>query len=193
MYRARQSAFDRDVAIKVMSVSDDDAAAERFAVECSAIGALSGHPNIVTVYETGTTDDGLPYIVMELLPGGSLGDRLHARGPLDWKEVASLGVKLGGALESAHRAGVLHRDVKPENVLLSRFGDAKLADFGMACFRLADDEADTRVTTLAHAAPEVVAGGRATPSADIYSLASTLHTLLSGRAPFVADGGTDSG
>ncbi|HEX3394159.1 MAG TPA: serine/threonine-protein kinase, partial [Acidimicrobiales bacterium] len=178
-------AFDRDVAIKVITVPNDAQVLERFTRECTAIGALSGHPNIVTVYETGTTEDGLPYIVMELLAGGSLRDRLVADGPLDWPRVASMGVKIAGALESAHSAGVVHGDVKPENVLLSRFGDVKLSDFGSALIGHPGAEGPGAVATLAHAAPETLAGRTPTPRSDLYALASTLHSLLSGRPPFL--------
>src|SRR5436305_4526293 len=123
VYRARQRAFHRTVAVKVLSgATVDDATLRRFDRERAAIGTLSGHPNIVTVYDSGLTANGVPYLAMEHLARGSLADELHRTGPLDWRQVLPWGIKLTGALESAHRLGVLHRDIKPENVLLSNFG-----------------------------------------------------------------------
>lgn len=185
VYRAYQPAFDRQVAIKILPAGADVAAHARFARECSALGALSGHPNIVTVYEMGTAGDGELYIVMEFLSGGSLADVLAAEGPLDWSRSVAIGVKLAGALESAHRAGVLHGDVKPENGLLSRFGEPKLADFGLAGVGKEVEGSLGLATTLAHAAPEMANGDRPSVTGDVYGLASTLHTLVAGRPPFV--------
>ena len=125
---------------------------------------------------------------MELLDGGSLADRIAA-GPLPWEEVARIGVALSGALESAHRLGVLHRDVKPQNVLFDRLGTPKLLDFGIASVPGAYQTRTSAVSlTLAHAAPEITAGGRATVASDVYALGSTLWTAAAGKAPFVRDG-----
>jgi hypothetical protein len=188
VYRGRQPTFSRDVAVKVVTVAGvDERIRHRFEQELQAVGALSEHPNIINVHGAGETDDGLPYLVMAFQPGGSLADRLQARGPLPWAEVAEIGVKLSGALESAHRAGVLHRDIKPENILVSGFGEPVLADFGIA--RLeggAHLTASGMVTgTPAHAAPEVLQGQPPTPASDVYGLASTLHQLLAGTPAFV--------
>ena len=117
VYRARQLAVGRTVALKVLSRIDlDDRAFERFDAECRSMGALSWHPNIVTVYDAGRTPGGVPYLAMELLDAGSVAERLHRRGPLPWDEVANLGVQVADALAAAHDVGVLHRDVKPENI-----------------------------------------------------------------------------
>ena len=144
-----------------------------------------GPPNIVTVYDTGITTDGRRFIVMEFLPGGSLADRLARSGPIASEEVLEVGVKLAGATESAHRAGILHGDIKPENVLLSGFAEPKLADFGIARIRGRPDHSDEVLSaTIAHAAPEVLEGAQPTVASDVYSLASTLLCLLHGRPPF---------
>ena len=185
IYRARQATFEREVAIKLLSGAVDETSVRRFRRECAAIGALSGHPNIVTVYDAGTTDDSRLYIVMELVHGGSLADQLVRRGVLDVQDVLDFGVRIAGAVESAHRAGILHRDLKPENILLSKLGEPKVADFGLAQFPGTDHSTSHGLTgTIVHAAPEVLAGDDASVASDVYSLASTLFTLLAGRPPF---------
>lgn len=185
IYRAWQPTFEREVAIKVLTGRADTGAADTFRRECAAIGALSGHPNIVTVYEAGATADGRLYIVMELLHGGSLADQLAARGTFEVSEVLDLGGRIAGAIESAHQAGILHRDLKPENILLSRLGEPKVADFGLAQLTSAAFPQSVGLTgTIVHAAPEVLAGERPTIASDLYSLASTLFCLLGGRPPF---------
>ena len=162
VYRAWHPTFERSVAIKVLPADTDEDTA-RFERECAAVGSLSGHPNIVTVYDTGITSDGRRFIVMEFLPGGSLADRLARSGPITFEEVLEVGVKLAGATESAHRAGILHGDIKPENVLLSGFAEPKLADFGIARIRGRPDHADEVLSaTIAHAAPEVLEGAQPT-------------------------------
>ncbi len=186
VYRARQDAVDRTVAVKVLigaALDDDDR--RRFERECRALGALSGHSHIVAIFDSGVTAQGRPYLVMDYLPGGTLAQRLDREGPLAWEAVAELGVKLAGALASAHDAGVLHRDVKPENILISGYGEPQLVDFGIARLRAGSATDQPAISaSLAHAAPEVLAGERAEPAADVYSLASTLYMLLAGHAPF---------
>jgi len=184
IYRAWQPTFEREVAVKVLSARADPAVTTKFERECAAIGALSGHPNIVTVYEAGATGDGRLYIVMELLHGGSLADHLGVRGTFEVAEVLDLGGRIAGAVESAHRAGILHRDLKPENILLSRLGEPKVADFGLAQIEAATSDSGGITGTIVHAAPEVLAGERPTVASDLYSLSSTLFTLLAGRPPF---------
>lgn len=187
VYRAWQASFHRDVAIKVIDIALDAMSAGRFERECLAIGALSGHPNIVTVHEMGLTTDGRPFIVMEYLNGGTLADQI-VDSPMPVARVTSVGVALAGALASAHAAGVLHRDVKPENVLVSRFGETKLGDFGIARVEGRTETRTGSITaSLAHAAPEVLAGQRPSVASDLYSLGSTLFTLVSGAAAFVRD------
>lgn len=191
VFRALQPAFRRQVAVKLLSVGVfDEATRRRFVRECEAMGSLSGHPNIVTLYDAGMTADGRPYLVMEYLARGSLEDRVAQRGPLPWAEVLEIGVKVAGALESAHRIGVLHRDVTPGNVLVSDFGEPLLTDFGIARVAQASMVSSTRAIsgTPAHLAPEVLAGEPSSARSDVYSLGSTLFTLLTGRPAFVRDG-----
>lgn len=185
VYRARQINLNRDVAVKVLRASGvDERARMRFTRECHAVGAVSGHPNIVGVHEGGFTDDGRAYLVMELCPGGSLADRLTASGPLSAAEVIDIGAKIAKALAVAHAAGVVHRDVKPGNILVTAWGEPALADFGIARVEGGQQTATGQVTaSLAHAAPEVLEGGVPTPSSDLYSLGSTLFELFAGYPP----------
>lgn len=186
VYRARQSAFDRDVAIKVLAASGfREETARRFERECRAVGALSGHPNIVTIYDSGITRSGRPYIVMDHMAGGSLGDLLERGTPLAWSDAVDIIIKIAGAVETAHRSGILHRDIKPENVLLSAFKEPKLADFGVASIPGGYQTHTGAITaSLSHAAPEVLEGHKATRAVDIYALGSTLFALIAGSAAF---------
>lgn len=185
VYRARQDRLRRYVAVKVLTTRLDERAAQRFTQECRALGALSGHPNIVTVHEAGTTAAGEPYLVMPFCDRGSLADRTRGGSPLTWPEALDVGIRLAGALQTAHDAGILHRDLKPANVLVDSFANPQLADFGQA--RHADSEltgTGTVVGTPAYAAPELLRGGPASPESDVHSLAATLVALINGQGPY---------
>ena len=184
VYSGWQEALHRKVAVKVLSSASGDAdAASRLQREGMAMGALSHHPNVVPVYATGSVDDRL-YLVMPLLADGSLADQL-ASGPLRPAEVVTLGCDLADALAAAHEAGVLHRDVKPANVLRTPHGTYQLADFGVARFVDATQTLGVSLmATVAYAAPEVLDGKPATAASDVYSLGATLHAALRGRPPY---------
>ena len=123
VYKARHVQFDRVVALKVLGqLQGDENATRRWERECRAMGALSWHPNIVVVYDLGTTGDGDPFLAMEYLDRGSLADRIVHLGPLPWEEAVNMIIQVAGALQAAHDAGVLHRDLKPENVLIGLYG-----------------------------------------------------------------------
>ncbi len=186
VYRARQVAVGREVALKILTAVDLDADGQRrFERECQALGALSWHPNIVVVHDAGRTDQGQPYIAMEHLPGGSLRDRVDREGPLPPTEVADIGVQAASALQAAHDRGLLHRDVKPDNLLIDAMGQVRLADFGIVGnLGTAPTQDGTLSATLLHAAPEVLEGRPAQVTADVYSLGSTLFVLADGRAAF---------
>lgn len=186
VYRAEQLSLRRTVAVKVLraQASDDDAEA-KFERECHAIGAVSDHPHIVGVHEGGFTRNGRAYLVMEYLPGGSLLDRLSERGPMEVPDIVETITKIARALSVAHRAGVLHRDVKPANIMISAYGEPALGDFGIARIEGGHQTATGLVTaSFAHAAPEVLEGMSPTASADVYSLGSTLFELMTGKAPY---------
>ncbi|MEJ7846116.1 MAG: serine/threonine-protein kinase, partial [Acidimicrobiales bacterium] len=191
VYRGRQPHLDREVAVKVLDAHDADGIAlQRFQREVGAMGRLSNHPNIVAVYDGGVTAEGHPYLVMPFVPGGSLGDLLRRDGPLAPDMVAAMGAKLAGALASTHAAGVLHRDVKPDNVLISPYGEPQLTDFGIA--RLADATTtawQSVALTVHYAAPEVLGGEPASPASDVYALGATLHACLTGTPPFKGEPG----
>lgn len=188
VYRAVQEAFDRPVAIKVLAVGPEDEDRDRFLREARLTGRLTGHPNVVTVLDAGATASGKPYLVTEFCEGGSLRDRLKASGPLAAAEVAAVGAKIAEALAAAHEAGIVHRDVKPNNILISRFGEPALADFGVACvLDSMASESQLNVFSPHHAAPEVVNRGVPDAASDIYSLGSTLYHLATGRPPFDGD------
>lgn len=188
VYRARQEDLSRVVAVKVLAARLDPNAAARFAREGQALGKVSGHPNIVPIYQAGTTASGEPFLVMLLCEGGSLVDLIRRTGPVSVPLVLDLGVKMAGALQTAHDAGILHRDIKPANILLDSYDAPRLADFGQA------RHTDTNLTrtgdvvaTPGYAAPEVLSGRPATPQSDVYSLAATLMAGLLGRGPFARD------
>lgn len=186
VYRATEAELGRDVAVKVLSGKMDDRSRIRFERERKAMGALSGHPNIITIFRSGITDEGALYLVMEYISGGSLAERLIEHGPAGWEETLRVGVELCGALETAHRAGVLHRDVKPGNIMMDALGRAKLGDFGIARLEGGPETKSAVITaSVAHAPPEVIAGDKPDERSDIYSLASTLFELASGSPAFV--------
>ncbi|MGQ4615693.1 protein kinase domain-containing protein [Nocardia sp. R7R-8] len=185
VYRCAQSALDRIVAVKILAADLDEENRARFFREQRAAGRLTGHPNIVNVLQVGVTDEGRPFIVMPYYPRGSLEERIRHDGPLPLEEALRLGVKMAGALEAAHRSGVLHRDVKPGNILLTDYGEPALTDFGIAHVTGAFVTATGVVTgTPAFTAPEVVSGKPPSRAADVYSLGATLFAALTGHAAF---------
>ena len=193
VYRAYQERFDRTVALKVLHLDTmDDRDLRRLRSECQLAGRLTGHPNIVTVLETGTTRSGRPFLAMEHFEGGSLGDRLAREGPLPLPDVLRTGVKIAGALAAAHAIGIVHRDVKPENLLVSRYGEPALTDFGISTL-VGAGEGSARWSSLTpyHVAPEVLDDRDPDAASDVYSLGSTLYQLLAGR-PAHSRGGEDA-
>lgn len=188
VYSAVQPAFGRSVAIKIVDIDPrDEELMRRFHRECALIGRLSSHPNVVTVHSTGTADDGRPYFAMEFCPLGSLRDHLDAEGPTSAGRATAIGIELAGALETAHLEGMLHRDLKPENVLIGADDTVKVADFGIATLALRVGDTSRAAMTPVHAAPELFDGRRASIQSDVYSLGSTLSTLLTGRPPITLE------
>jgi tRNA A-37 threonylcarbamoyl transferase component Bud32 len=190
IYRATDTALGRVVAVKVLAgrYSLDEAVRERFTREALAAARLSGDSNIVTIFDVGE-HGGRPFIVMEYLSGGSLEQRLRADGAeppsraLAWLEQAA------SALDAAHRAGVVHRDVKPANLLLDRNDGVHVADFGIASAAGLGSltQTGTVLGTASYLSPEQAKGERTTPASDRYSLAVVAFELLTGHRPFEAD------
>lgn len=174
----------RQVAVKVLPAGERDPDLLRmFNAEADVLAHLSAHPAIVTVYQAGISADGRPYIVMEYCPGSLAQSYRIDRLPV--AEVMATAVRLAGALESAHRGGLIHRDIKPSNILITSFGSAVLADFGIssALVRSGDDE--VLAMSIPWSAPEVVAeqtGG--TIASEVWGLGATVYSLLAGHSPF---------
>lgn len=190
IYRCRQPGLDRVVAVKVLNLNSDEAERARFVREQQAMGRLSGHPYIIQVHQAAVTLAGRPIIVMPYHPRGSLDAWIREQGAMPVADVINLGVKLAGALASAHRAGILHRDVKPANVLITEFGEPQLSDFGVS--RVAGGDAtieDLIVGSPSYTAPELMRGSEPTIASDIYALAATLYTALNGAPAFARNSG----
>ncbi len=174
----------RAVAVKVLPTDERDPELLRmFNAEADVLAHLSAHPAIVTVYQAGISADGRPYIVMEYCPG-SLAQRYRIeRMPVD--EVMTIAVRLAGALESAHRAGLIHRDIKPSNILVTGFGAAVLADFGISSSLVRQSSDEVFAMSIPWSAPEVIAERTSgTVASEVWSLGATVYSLLSGHSPF---------
>jgi eukaryotic-like serine/threonine-protein kinase len=174
----------RNVAVKVMPSDVRDPELRRmFNAEADVLAHLSAHPAIVTVYQAGISADGRPYIVMEYCPG-SLAQRYRVeRLPVD--EVLAVGVRMASALESAHRAGLVHRDVKPSNILITTFGTPVLADFGISSSLQRATADEVLAMSIPWSAPEVVAEQTAgTVASEVWSIGATVYSLLAGHSPF---------
>ena len=181
VYRYLQHGTNREVAVKVSTAQLDPKAGARFRTEANFMAKLSAHPYILSIYGAGITADGRSYIVFEYAPGGNLKDLLATR-RFDAEETLDIGVNLASALATAHRNGIVHRDIKTSNVLITEQGLPALADFGISA-----SVYDKRSTgfSLPWAPPEVLASnGSGTDASDIYSLAATLYAMLAGRSPF---------
>ena len=190
VYLAHDDILDRDVALKVMSgrYARDEEFVERFKREAQSAAALS-HPNIVSIFDRGESEDGTYYIAMEYLPGGTLKDRIVQRGALPAHTAAAVALQMAEALRAAHERDVVHRDIKPHNILVTGVGDVKVTDFGIA--RAAASSTMTRtghiLGTAHYISPEQAMGEPVGPASDLYSLGVVLYEMLTGELPFDAD------
>jgi len=186
VYEATDLRLDRTVAVKVMhpGLGDDDEFAARFVAEARAAAKLS-HPNVVAVFDQGN-DDGTVFLAMELIPGHTLRDTIGKEAPLSPARALALLEPVVSALASAHRAGLIHRDVKPENVLIADDGRIKVADFGLAKAVSATTQhtaTGVLIGTVSYVAPELVVEGRSDARADVYAVGVILYELLTGTKP----------
>jgi len=187
-YRARDVSTGRTTVVKLLNAGREWPGLQaRFEREQTAMAGLA-HPNIVQVFGHGWTETGMPYIVTGEAPGGSIGDRLTGANPMTGPDILALGVRMAGALESAHRVGVVHGDLRPDDMMLSPTGEPMLADFGVVTLVRPNAGAVTDPADLAHVAPELLDGTPATPSSDIYSLTSAMYTLFAGIPAYVRPG-----
>jgi eukaryotic-like serine/threonine-protein kinase len=188
VWRATDNRTGETVAVKRLHprLAHDTTSRARFAREVEAARAVD-HPSAVRVLDAGDGDDG-GWLAMDYLSGGSLSDRLRA-GPMPAESVATIGADIAGALAAVHAAGLVHRDVKPSNILLDQDGRARLGDFGIARGDAIDGLEDVTATgdvvgTLRFLPPEALAGGPAAASSDVWALGAVMYEALTGRPPF---------
>src|ERR687891_2913745 len=191
IWRGLDEQLDREVAVKILrpQFSSDPGFTARFKQEARAAGSLA-HPNIVSVYDYGTdAESGDQYIVMQLVEGRDLSSVLRERATLGADDAVRVGIAVASALEAAHRRGIVHRDVKPGNILITEDGDVKVTDFGIA---RAVSEASMTVTgttlgSVHYFSPEQARGDEVTGRSDVYALGIVLYEMLTGRRPFEGD------
>ncbi len=190
VYRAHDEVLGRDVALKVLreQYAEDEGFVRRFRREARNAAALS-HPNIVPIYDLGRSEDGVYYMAMEYVSGGTLKERIVRRGPLKPHIAASMALQIAEALAIAHEKGVIHRDIKPQNVLMTETGDLKVADFGIARAASATVVTQTGFVlgTANYMSPEQTMGKEVDPRSDLYSLGVVLYEMLTGEVPYKAD------
>ena len=190
VFLAHDEVLDRDVALKVLNrrFSGDQEFVERFRREARSAATLS-HPNVVPIYDRGEAEDGACYISMEYLPGGTLKERIARDAPMEPGVVSETAAQIAEALQAAHEGGVIHRDVKPQNVLVTRMGDVKVGDFGIARAESSGTmTGDEILGTAAYMSPEQASGRPVDPRSDLYSLGVVMYEMLTGVPPFAANG-----
>ena len=189
VYRAYDRIENRWVAIKILreELSDNSDFLRRFRNESKAIAVLS-HPNIVKVYDV-SFGDRIQYIVMEYVDGITLKQYIEQQGEIKWREALYFTVQILQALQHAHERGIIHRDIKPQNIMLLEDGSIKVMDFGIARFTQAETQTmtDKAIGSVHYIAPEQARGGHINDKADIYSVGVMLYEMLTGQLPFVAD------
>lgn len=187
VYKARCHRLNRFVAIKVLKqeYSEDMKFVEKFRGEAQSAAGLS-HPNIVNVYDVGE-DDGLYYIVMELVEGITLKTFIERKGKLEVKEAVGICIQIALGMEAAHDNHIIHRDIKPQNIIISREGKVKVTDFGIAKAASSNTITSNAMGSVHYISPEQARGGYSDEKSDIYSLGITLYEMLCGKVPFIGD------
>ena len=184
VYKAKCHRLNRYVAIKVLKqeYSSDAKFVAKFRAEAQSVAGLS-HPNIVNVYDVGE-DNGLHYIVMELVEGITLKKFIEKKGKLDVKEAVGIGIQIAQGMEAAHNNHIIHRDIKPQNIIISKEGKVKVTDFGIAKAATSNTITSNAMGSVHYISPEQARGGYSDEKSDIYSLGVTLYEMLSGKVPF---------
>lgn len=184
VYKARCHRLNRFVAIKILKpeFSDDKNFVMKFRAEAQSAAGLS-HPNIVNVYDVGE-DDGLYYIVMELVEGITLKNFIERKGKLEVKEAVGIAIQIAQGMEAAHDNHIIHRDIKPQNIIISREGKVKVTDFGIAKATTSNTVTSTAMGSVHYISPEQARGGYSDEKSDIYSLGITIYEMLSGKVPY---------
>ena len=184
VYKAKDHVLNRLVAIKVLKqeYSTDATFVKKFRVEAQSVAGLS-HPNIVSVYDVGE-DDGVYFIVMELVQGITLKNYIDMKGKLDIREALNISVQIASGLSAAHENRIIHRDIKPQNIIMSRDGKVKVTDFGIAKVADSTTVTTTAAGTVHYISPEQARGGYSDERSDIYSLGITMYEMVTGRVPF---------
>ena len=188
VYKAMCHRLNRYVAVKILrdELANDEEFRQRFQTEAQAVAMLS-HPNIVSVYDVSHSED-VEYIVMELIEGVTLMQYMKKKGALGWKEALHFAVQISKALEHAHEKGIVHRDIKPQNIMILKDGTIKVADFGIAALESAQEKkSDQTVGSVHYIAPEQARGEQPDPRSDIYSLGVVLYEMLTGKMPYDGD------
>lgn len=187
VYKAMDHKLNRFVAVKVLKPEfrEDATFVKKFRSEARAAAGLT-HPNIVNVFDVGD-DEGVYYIVMELIEGITLKEYISKKGKLSVKEATSIAIQVSMGLEAAHSHGIVHRDVKPQNIIISTDGKVKVTDFGIARAASSNTISSNVMGSVHYSSPEQVRGGYSDEKSDIYSLGITLYEMVTGRVPFDGD------
>lgn len=187
VYKAKDHKLNRFVAVKVLKAEfrEDTTFIRKFRSEAQAAAGLT-HPNIVNVFDVGD-DEGLYYIVMELIEGITLKEYISKKGKLSIKEATSIAIQVSMGLETAHSHGIVHRDVKPQNIIISTDGKVKVTDFGIARAASSNTISSNVMGSVHYSSPEQVRGGYSDEKSDIYSLGITLYEMVTGKVPFDGD------
>ena len=188
VYKAKCHKLNRYVAIKVLKpeFSQDISFVSKFRVEAQSAAGLS-HPNVVNVYDVGE-ENGIHYIVMELVEGITLKKYIEKRGKLPYKEAVSIAIQVANGMEAAHKHHIVHRDIKPQNIIISKEGKVKVTDFGIAKAATSSTiNSSAAMGSVHYMSPEQARGGYSDERSDIYSFGITLYEMLTGKVPFDGD------